>query len=110
MIKVFEDLDLSRVGQFQSVLEAAGIPTMLKNQYVSGAFGDIPMGKASPQLWILEEGDLERATELIRELLDGPGDLPDWTCAECGTEVGAAFGACWQCGSGRPAATEDRSA
>ena len=104
MIKVFEDLDLARVGQFQSVLEAAGIRTVLKNQYVSGAFGEIPMGKASPQLWILEDRDLPRARELIGELTGGhAGDRPDWTCPDCSAEVEAPFDRCWNCGAGRPA-------
>jgi hypothetical protein len=103
MIKVFEDLDLSRVGQFQSVLEAAGIRTMLKNQYVSGVFGAIPMGKASPQIWILEDRDLERAQQLIRELEGGQaGDRGDWICPHCAAEVAATFSRCWRCQAGRP--------
>jgi hypothetical protein len=103
MIKVFEDFDLSRVGQFKSVLDAAGIRTLLKNQYVSSVLGEIPFVEALPELWVLEDKDFERAQELIQGLLTGhPEDQPDWNCGSCGAEVGAAFTNCWKCEAERP--------
>ena len=103
MIKVFEDFDLSRVGQFKSVLEAAGISTLLKNQYMSSVMGEIPFVEVMPELWILEDGDQERAQELIQGLLAHHAEeQPDWICGECGSEVGAAFSNCWKCDAGRP--------
>ena len=64
------------------------------------------------QIRLLERAkvDLEQATELIRELLGGPGDRPDWVCGECGAEVGAVFAVCWQCEAARPADAVDRPA
>jgi hypothetical protein len=103
MIKVFEDFELSRVGQFQSVLEAAGIRTLLKNQYMNSVMGEIPFVELLPELWILDDEDLERAQELIQGLLVSPADgQPDWACPACSTEVGAAFSHCWNCGAARP--------
>jgi len=98
MIKVFEDFDLAMVGRYQSVLEAEGIRTYLKNRYSSGALGELPFVEAVPQLWILEEDDLPKANSLIRELgrrndIEGP----DWTCGHCQAEVEAVFDRCWNC-------------
>ncbi len=105
MIKVFEDFELSRVGQFQSVLEAAGIRTLLKNQYMNSSMGEIPFVELLPELWILDDDDLERAQELIQSLLVSHAEgQPDWVCKACSVEVGAAFSHCWNCGAARPQA------
>jgi lipopolysaccharide biosynthesis regulator YciM len=99
MIKVFEDFDLARVGHFQSVLAASGIRTLLKNQFMSSVMGEIPFVEVLPELWIIDDRDLSRAQELIRDLLARPlEDLPDWTCGNCGTEVASVFSHCWNCG------------
>ena len=103
MIKIFEDFDLARVGQFQSVLEAEGIQTHLKNQFMSSAMGEIPFVEVLPELWILEDGDLAKASSLIKDLLgDTTKNGPDWTCAECSSVVEAVFDRCWQCSTPRP--------
>ena len=103
MIKIFEDFDLARVGQFQSVLEAEGIQTHLRNQFMSSAMGEIPFVEVLPELWILEDGDLARASSLIKDLLgDSTKNEPDWTCAECDAVVEAVFDRCWQCSTPRP--------
>ena len=102
VIKVFESFDLSHVGQLQSLLEANQIRTFVKNQFSSGALGELPFVEICPQLFILEEGDLGRAQALLHNELPAQGtDDKPWHCAECGTEVEAVFGQCWQCGAAR---------
>ncbi len=99
VIKVFEDFDLARVGHIQSVLASAGIRTLLKNQFMSSVMGEIPFVEVLPELWILDDRDLGRAQELIRNLLEQPvEDLPDWECGSCGTAVASVFSHCWNCG------------
>ena len=103
MIKVFEDFELSKVGQFQSVLEAAGIRTHLKNQYTSSVLGEIPFVEALPELWILEDEDLVMAKRLIQQLLSTSDESePEWTCGECGSQVDGVFARCWKCNAHRP--------
>lgn len=101
MIKVFEDFDLARVGHFQSVLSAAGIRTLLKNQFMSSVMGEVPFVEILPELWVLDDRDAVRARELISDLLARPApDQPDWVCGNCGTEVASVFSHCWNCGRG----------
>jgi len=101
MIKVFENFDFSRVGQMQSLLEANGIATFIRNQYGSSVMGEVPFVEVVPQLFILEDRDLARARQLL--LLDQPPETTDsdWICPECGIELEAAFVQCWKCGTGR---------
>ena len=103
MIKVFEDFELSKVGQFQSVLEAEGIRTHLKNQFTSGVLGEIPFVAAIPQLWILEDDDQVKAKRLIQQLLSNPEETePEWTCSRCDSVVDGVFARCWKCNAQRP--------
>ena len=109
MIKIFEDFDLARVGQFQSVLEAEGIQTHLKNQFMSSAMGEIPFVEVLPELWILEDGDLVKARRLIQELLPrSENNEPEWTCSECDSVVDGVFDRCWKCNAQRPDSNGDR--
>lgn len=103
MIKVYENFDFTRVGQMQSLLEANGIRTFVRNQYGSSVMGEIPFVEVVPQLFVLEEKDLARAKQLLQ--LDLPEDEPgdDWVCPQCGIDVEGAFDRCWKCGVARDA-------
>jgi len=70
MIKVFEDFDITLVGYFQSVLEANDIQTFMKNQFGTGGLGELPFVEVIPQLWVLNEAEVPRALEMIKELQD----------------------------------------
>lgn len=96
MIKVFEDFDFSRVGQMQSLLEANGIETFLKNQFGFGGTGELPFVETVPQLYVLNENDVPRALLLMKDQVD-PVPAEAWTCDQCGAEVDSNFSQCWQC-------------
>jgi hypothetical protein len=95
VIKLFADFDVAKVGQLQSVLEAEGIQTHLKNQFGS-TMGEIPFVDVVPELWILNDEDLIKAKKLINKLLadtEDPG--PEWTCKKCDSVVDGVFARCW---------------
>lgn len=97
MIKVFENFDSSRVGQMQSLLEAHGIPTFIKNQFASSVMGEVPFVEVCPQLYILDDRDLGRARQLLPPELPAPAHERDWICPECGVAIEGQFGQCWNC-------------
>lgn len=76
MIKVFEDFDIALVGYYQSVLESNDIPTFMKNQFGTSGAGELPFVEVVPQLWVLNDADLERAQALVRELQGTSGPHP----------------------------------
>lgn len=100
MIKVFEDFDFSRVGQMQSLLEAEGIQTFLKNQFGFGGTGELPFVETVPQLFVLHERDLGRAKQLLEDAAAAPGEMESWICPTCGMEVEDNFTECWNCAEG----------
>ena len=101
MIKVLENFDFSPVGQMQSLLEAHGIRTFIRNQYGSSVMGEVPFVEVVPQLFVLEERDVARALELLKLDLPRAAEGEDWVCPECGVDVDANFNRCWKCGVGR---------
>ena len=97
MIKVFEDLDYMRVGQLQSIMEAQGIRTFLKNQFGFGGTGELPFVETVPQLFVLMDEDVDRARSLIEAETAYTEPGPPWTCPDCSEENAAAFSHCWKC-------------
>jgi rubrerythrin len=103
MIKVFEDFDITLVGHYKSVLESNDIATFLKNQFGTSGAGELPFVEVVPQLWVLNDDDVEQAKALIKELQTAhtPEDSQAWICINCGTPQEAAFTHCWKCSSPR---------
>lgn len=83
-----------------SVLEAAGIPCLMRNQYLTGALGELPVNECWPQVWVLDAGDRPRALRLIAEALPRDGAQGEaWLCPGCGERLEVQFAQCWQCGA-----------
>lgn len=101
MFKVYENFDLSRVGQMQSLLESNGIRSFIKNQYASGALGEIPFVEICPELYVFKEGDVDRARALLQVDLPASVKASDWVCPECGIDIEGQFERCWKCGMQR---------
>ena len=100
MIKVFEDFDFTRVGQMQSLLDSHGIKTFIRNEYGSSVVGELPFVEVIPQLFVLEEKDVDRAKELLNLDVPKAETVEDWVCPECGVDVEGNFSRCWKCGMG----------
>ena len=99
---VFENIDFTIVGHLQSLLEAEGIKTAIRNEGGAGAAGELPFQQVYPELWVLNNGDEERAKEIVREFRKEAQEVqvaPDWTCPVCKEHVEGVFSECWNCGA-----------
>jgi hypothetical protein len=86
----------------RNVLELEGIASEVKTPFLGAARGDIPSTECWAELWVLDDGEADRASRIIRSALepyDGGGAT--WKCGKCGEESEQQFGACWQCGTAR---------
>jgi hypothetical protein len=91
--------------RLKAALDAAGIATMIKNEYVFGALGQVPLKELMPQLWVLDDADLDAARRVLEDVVDPvPSDAASWRCGVCGERLEAQFDVCWQCGAERPGA------
>ncbi len=72
--------------------------------YLNGAAGELS-AMNFPVLWIMQDEDHARATELLQVFLRRPQLAPaagPWVCEACGTEIETGFELCWQCGKAMP--------
>jgi hypothetical protein len=96
MIELFRDPGIARVGQYQSILESAGIPTFIRNENLSAAEAVIPV--FYPALCVVNEEDYDRAMEIIRAYeQESPGDGREIACPKCGELSPSSFAVCWNC-------------
>lgn len=105
MKELFRERDLIKVTFYQSLLEAAGISTLIKNEYLSVTEASIP--DFFPALCVVHAEDYGRAHNLIKEHLKETEKLSgtEIICPECGETSPGNFGTCWNCQS--PLTTPD---
>ena len=98
MIEWFRERDLTQGTYYQSLLEAAGIPTFVRNENLSTTEG-VSIPDFFPALCIVNDEDKQAATEIIRTHLRQSESTPppDITCANCGETSPGNFGSCWNC-------------
>jgi hypothetical protein len=101
MQPLFSSLNLLEVHHLKNLLEAEGIRCHIKNELLSRLAGEIPFTECAPQLWLLDERDLERARRVVADFGRGAAAGPPWQCKNCGEALEGQFSACWHCGAPR---------
>ena len=97
MKRVFRAASLIQVAHARNVLLTAGIHSELRNQYLAGALGDLPMLETWPQL-LVEDADESAALRALARAAAAPTGEP-WTCLQCGERLEPQFTKCWRCGT-----------
>ncbi|HQU16211.1 MAG: hypothetical protein B7Z66_09995 [Chromatiales bacterium 21-64-14] len=91
------------VSHLRNVLEAQGIPCVLKNEYLGGAAGELPLIEVWPELWVQDDARYQQAQVLVEQTLTtGPEAGPAWTCPRCNEPIEGQFTDCWHCGAPHP--------
>jgi rubrerythrin len=87
------------VERLKNALDEAGIQCEVRNE---NAYTFFPGAEFYPELWVLNEGDFRKATELRDALWQAEATgANSWICRECGEESEGQFTACWKCGAVR---------
>jgi hypothetical protein len=98
---VFTQENRFLVNNARNIVESAGIKTVLRNEYASGAAGDLSPFDAWLELWVVNDADYPEAMKII-ETMSSANNAEEWTCARCGEKNDSSFDVCWQCQSERP--------
>ena len=102
MHPLYSSLNLLEIYHLKNLLEAEGIRCQVKNELLSRLAGEIPFTECAPQLWLLDERDLERARRIVADIGRSAVAKPPWQCPDCGEPLEGQFSACWHCGAPRP--------
>ena len=71
---------------------------MVRNQFISGAMGELPAQDLEPELWLINADDLVFAERVLTSLKeDNSADA--WVCNPCHEPQDAEFNLCWNCQS-----------
>jgi hypothetical protein len=99
MKRVYRAATLLQVAHARNVLITAGIRCEMRNQYLAGALGDLPMLETWPQLYV-DDADERFALSVLARASTATAGAP-WTCERCGEELEPQFTCCWRCGFDR---------
>lgn len=99
MREVFVNQDHTRVGFYKSVLDEAGIPNFIRNQYSNNSLTEMPSALFFPALCVVQDEDYDQAMQILGEIYYAlPSQAPDWRCRKCSEAVPGTFDSCWHCG------------
>jgi hypothetical protein len=99
MKRVYRAASLLQVAHARNMLIAAGIRCEMRNVYLAGAAGELPMMETWPQLYV-EEIDERDALHVLNDASSASHGAP-WICEECDEQLEAQFATCWRCGHER---------
>jgi len=97
--RVYRASSLLQVAHARNVLITAGIRCEMRNLYLAGAMGDLPMMETWPQLYV-EDSDEQYALGVLARASAQPSG-PPWVCEDCAEQLEAQFTSCWRCGRER---------
>jgi hypothetical protein len=95
--RVYRAPSLMQVAHARNVLIAAGIACEVRNQYLGGALGELPMLETWPQLYV-DDADENPALRALRAAATPVVGSP-WICDSCGEKLEPQFTHCWRCGT-----------
>lgn len=102
MKKVYSAQNITMVGLVRDLLESSGIDTVIRNQFLAGAAGELPPIECWPELWIRHDRDYDRARTLVDEIIrEEEPRREKWICPRCQEEMEGQFTSCWRCGTPR---------
>jgi hypothetical protein len=96
MKRVFRSASLIEAAHARNVLLTAGIQSELRNQYLGGALGDLPMLETWPAIFVADDDEAAAVRALARAAKAPTGAA--WTCVHCGERSEPQFTHCWRCG------------
>ena len=102
MQPLYSSLNLHEIYHLKNLLEAEGVRCQIKNELLGRLAGEIPFTECAPQLWLLDERDLERAARILSDFGRAAAAGPSWQCPSCNETLESQFSACWHCGAQRP--------
>ncbi len=102
MRKLFVSQSLIDVESRKELMDQAEIPCMIKNQRSAMLGGEVPFVEVFPELWVLQDEDLEQAETLLKDWEKAqPRENTSWTCRNCREIHQKEFTTCWKCSQER---------
>ena len=101
MKRVYSSWNLAAAHHARNVLEAEGIRSVVRNELLSSAMGELPPAECQVEVWVLRDDEAAQA----HQVLHAPPAVGEsaWQCADCEETCEPQFTQCWRCGATRRA-------
>ncbi|GGF74164.1 putative signal transducing protein [Alteromonas lipolytica] len=96
MIRYKSGLTPFIIQQYYDALTTQGIRCLVRNQFISGALGELPAQDIEPELWLLNAEDIVFAEAVLQSLKEDCATRA-WVCSACEEPQEAEFNLCWNC-------------
>ena len=94
---LYSSNDIAAIGSVRSSLDEAGIAYEVRNETIP-----YPGAIFYPEIWVVEESEFARASELREAVTRLPSSpQSSWSCPSCGERLEGQFSSCWKCGANR---------
>ncbi len=104
MRKLLSASNSTQLYLFKSILENEEIICFIKNEYPPAA-GELPPISATPELWVMDDNQYDKAMQVIQENSLPLQPSAPWTCSFCGENLEGQFVTCWHCGKAKDGLT-----
>lgn len=103
MRRVYASDNIAVIGLVRQILEHHAIGCIVRNEFLLGGAGELPINETWPEIWVTDDRDFDRARDLVDAVTASaePTD-PQWRCDLCGELIEGQFTDCWHCGAARP--------
>lgn len=99
MKKLISRSSLIELAPYEFALNVADIKFSRKNEFISGAIGELPFTEVWPELWLTNAADFEQADKICQRIkLEVNNNDIDWHCSQCEEVNANSFEFCWSCG------------
>ena len=103
MMRLYRAADLIEATHLKTLLDSAGLDTVLRNENMSRVAGEVPFIECWPEVWLRDERDEPLAQRILDDFKNRRRNHgPAWTCAQCNEWLEGQFTACWKCGANKP--------
>ena len=100
MKRIYSAANLMEAHIILDLLSHVGINARLFNENAQSGVGEIPFTHAYPEIWVMNDSDVERGKLVINQYESSPIDTGIVFCTACGEENPRNFQLCWHCGAG----------
>lgn len=97
MKKVTSSDSIVTISHYRNLLQSEGIEAVIRNEHLGSILGEMPFQDVWPELWVVNDLDLDRARQLLDNAIIDESPAENWRCRKCGADNEGQFAACWQC-------------
>ena len=81
----------------KNILSLHNIESFVKNEHSIPVGARHGINNTFLELWVLNDGDLDRARAVIEDEIDNTDTGEPWICSYCNEENESTFAVCWKC-------------